>query len=236
MAQEAHRPQSFTVEQVVAAMIEARGLPTVAADILGCTYQTVNNYEKRYKKEITAARKEGRARSIHKIFNRYLDRLEGGKASCKDMHDGLMALARDLGFAESKPQEAAHDPIEGPAKSIYKKLLKKEIAPTEAALELEIMGAPITDTLREMIRKEPVEQIDESAGMYATVDEEEMERMAAERKRKVAEEQADWLPQRQAEVKELKETVADSFGQGSMPEEKPKREEKADGTLPEHSE
>lgn len=40
--------QRYTVEQVVEALHKSRGAKTTAAEALGCTDETVNNYEKRY--------------------------------------------------------------------------------------------------------------------------------------------------------------------------------------------
>lgn len=42
------RPQTFTPEQVVTAITEARGILAVAARRLGCSRQTLNTYSHRY--------------------------------------------------------------------------------------------------------------------------------------------------------------------------------------------
>lgn len=40
--------QRYTIEQVVTALNETKGLPAVAAEKLGCTASTIYNYAKRY--------------------------------------------------------------------------------------------------------------------------------------------------------------------------------------------
>lgn len=86
-----------------------------------------------------------------------------------------------------------------------------ELSLKDTALEFEILGLPLPETIKILLAKEQPEPDDPSGGAYRIISDTEMEARVAERKRLI-EEQIKGLPERQKEVRELREQVKDKFG------------------------
>lgn len=84
--------------------------------------------------------------------------------------------------------------------------------PSQAALDLEIAGLAVPETLRMMVAKQVVEEASDNDDSYSVTSEEEMAERAAKRRAQIENQRKEFVPQRQAEVQAIK----DELGQGSF--------------------
>ena len=85
-----------------------------------------------------------------------------------------------------------------------------EITLIQAALKFEKSGLPLPETIRILLARQEPEQEDPSHGQYMIISDEEMEARVKERQEAIKA-QIDHLPERQAEIRKLREQVTDKF-------------------------
>ena len=97
-------------------------------------------------------------------------------------------------------------------------LISGEITVREAALRYNQEGIPIPESVKIMLSKEPPEEaeIDETVGI---ITEDELDRIYAERTGAAEAQKENFVPQRKAEVEELKAELADSFADQALAED-----------------
>lgn len=95
-------------------------------------------------------------------------------------------------------------------REILERYQSGELSLKDAALELEINGLPLPETIKILLAKEEPEPLDPAGCAYCTISDEEMERRVAER-RAAIEAQVQGLPERQKGIRELRERVKDKF-------------------------
>lgn len=124
----------------------------------------------------------------------------------RDANKALDLLGKHLGLFQGNGtgRPSTHQ-------EILERYRNGELSLRETALEFEMNNLPLPETIRILLGKEQPEPEDPSAGAYRVDSDEEMERKVAERKAKI-EAQIDGLPERRAEVRELRERVTDRFG------------------------
>lgn len=88
---------------------------------------------------------------------------------------------------------------------VLNRLKEGEIDAVTAALELEIEGLALPESLRILLGRSEPEPPDPSAGQYAVLSLEEMEARIAARRREIEEQTEEFLPKRQQEVRIIKE-------------------------------
>ena len=100
-----------------------------------------------------------------------------------------------------------------PAKNaeILERYANNDLTLKQAALEFEKSGLPIPETIRLLLAKEQPEPEDTTGGAFRTISDEEMVIRVAQRK-KLIEEQIKGLPERQQDMRALREQVKDKFG------------------------
>lgn len=96
-------------------------------------------------------------------------------------------------------------------KEILERYRNGGLSVKEAAIEFEMNNLPIPETIRIMLVKEQPEPEDPSKGQYMVISDEEMEARVAERKAMI-QQQLLGLPERQQEMRELHNQVANKFG------------------------
>ena len=94
-------------------------------------------------------------------------------------------------------------------KDIIQRLMKEKITVVQAALEFEMAGIPIPDTISIMLAKAEQPSGDPTEGYSVFTDEEFEKRLNA--RSKELQKQFDGLAQRRAEIDALRASVADSF-------------------------
>lgn len=124
----------------------------------------------------------------------------------KNANKALELLGKHLGmfqgFGTGRPAKNAE---------ILERYGSGDLTLKQAALEFEKNGLPIPETIRLLLAKEQPEPEDTTGGAFRTISDEDMVIRVAERKR-IIEAQIKGLPDRQKEVRELREQVKDKFG------------------------
>ena len=101
-------------------------------------------------------------------------------------------------------------------KQILRRYLGKQLTITEAALQVEMAGAPLPESLKIQLSKMESEPEDPTDGVFCTISNEEMEKRVAERRLEAEKQLAD-LPRRREEMAMLHKLVADPFAPGATP-------------------
>lgn len=136
----------------------------------------------------------------------------GVRFSMIDKMEVIEKLARHLGMYE-KPGQAKKRQHEF-TKEVLTRFRNKEISALEAAVDLDIEGYPLPDSIRAALsHMEPEQQVDD--GEYAVITPEEMAAKAANRRMEI-EKQQGFVDERKTEVADLKEVM----GGGSYDMEK----------------
>ncbi|MFG6376094.1 MAG: terminase small subunit [Desulfovibrio sp.] len=136
----------------------------------------------------------------------------GVRVSMIDKMEAIEKIARHLGMYDKTGQakKRQHEFT----KEILTKFRNKEISALEAAVDLDIEGYPLPDSIRAALsRMEPEQQVDD--GEYAVITPEEMAAKAANRRMEI-ENQKTFVEDRKTEVADLKEVM----GGGSYDMEK----------------
>lgn len=126
--------------------------------------------------------------------------------NARDANKALDLLGKHLGMFQGNG--TGRPPTH---KEIFERYLNEELSLKEAAIEFEMNSLPIPETIRILLAKEQPEPEDPSKGQYMVISDEEMEKRVAERKAAI-EQQLLQLPERQQEMRELHEQVANKFG------------------------
>lgn len=95
-------------------------------------------------------------------------------------------------------------------REILEKYQAGEVTLKDAALEFEIAGLPLPETIRLLLAKEQPEPEDTTGGVYRIISDEEMA-IRIEQRKKVIEEQIQGLPERQQDMRALREQVKETF-------------------------
>lgn len=140
----------------------------------------------------------------------------GVRFSMIDKMEAIEKIARHLGMYD-KPGQAKKRQHEF-TKEILTKFRNKEISAIEAAVDLDIEGYPLPDSIRAALsRMEPEQQVDD--GEYAVITPEEMAAKAANRRMEI-ENQMAFVEDRKTEVADLKEVMGGgSYDMEKMSEE-----------------
>jgi hypothetical protein len=97
--------EKYTAEELIRAAHEGRGLKAPMARILGCSYNTVTNYQRRYASV---------ARAMHEEREKFKDYLEHALHKRVEAGDttaiifGLKTLCKDRGYVETVEVEGSH--------------------------------------------------------------------------------------------------------------------------------
>lgn len=158
--------------------------------------------------------------SAEKVWPKVEKKALAGNQDCMD-------LVLKYGMPRAKGYADDPDAISARAQDILGKYKNGELSLKDTALELEMNGVPLPDTIRILLAKEEIEPDDPNAGVYCVVTDEEMERRAREREME-QQAQRDGLPQRRAEMAGLHRQVADSHAPGATPA-KPAERGEGDG-------
>lgn len=127
----------------------------------------------------------------------------------------LSTKGKNQGYAPARPLAVTTMIKERKkARSILKKLLDQKISVFDAALEFEMAGIALPETLRAMLSKAEQPNNDPTDGYSLFTDKDLQERLE-ERSREL-QKQFEGLEQRRAEIQKLRESVADSFNQADM--------------------
>lgn len=147
--------------------------------------------------------------SAEKIWPKVEKKALAGSQECMD-------LVLRYGMPRTKGYADDPDAISAKAQEILSQYKDGKLSLRDTALELEMNGIPLPDTIRILLSKEELEPEDPSAGVYCTVSDEEMEARVAAR---VAAQQTqiDGLPELRAKTAVLHKQVADSYAPGAAP-------------------
>lgn len=210
--QPAGRKRRFTKDQVETAIIESGGCKIAAARALGCSRTTLDSYISRYPKLGEVYRD---------LVDANLDEIEQvvfKKAKAGNLSAAFFVLrtqGRHRGYVEAFPQ-SVNEKMSPDAQKIMADFRDGNISASRAALDLEILGIALPESIKILLAKEQPEPVDPSGGAYCVMTDEEMERRVAERK-KAQDAQREQLSTRRAEMHELHKEMADSFAAGATP-------------------
>ncbi len=142
--------------------------------------------------------------SVEESINERGDR--SVRVKTKDSMVALNMLCKYYGLLNPSRQAKAEPLTE--QVEVLKKVKDGELTPIEGALELEIKGIALPDTLRVMIgRYQPDESDKEGEMIIPTAEEMEARRQA--RLREIEQQKESFLPERQAEVRQIKEELGE---------------------------
>lgn len=130
----------------------------------------------------------------------------------KGANKALELLGKHLGLFQGNGtgRPATH-------REILESFSKGELSVLEAAIEFEMNGLPLPETIRIQLQKEQPEPEDPTKGQYSAISDEEMEERYQKRLAQINA-QMDGLPERQKEMQELRRNVGDKFAPGAKPE------------------
>ncbi len=89
--------EKFTPDQVGTALLQTKGMVTLAAKMLNCDYNTVRNYIKRYP-EVAQAAKDAKDATIDAVELKLYDNIMRGDTTAAIFY--LKTQARDRGYIE----------------------------------------------------------------------------------------------------------------------------------------
>lgn len=198
---------------VQAALIAAKGCKSKVAKALGCSRVTLDKYIKRWPKL---------AEVQYEITEANMDDLEAKALKMAKAGDRAMLifmlrnLGKGRGYVDAKP-EAIRREMSSEAASLIERLSEGEITATYAALQFTALGLEVPDSIRLIMAKEVPETPDPTNGEFSPTTEEEMMARVEQRKKEMGV-QRDGLPEREAEIQQLKEEMkdADSFNPSRM--------------------
>lgn len=199
--------RKFTQEQILAAIKASNGNKSKAAEQIGCSRPTIDNYLSKYP-ELQKSYEEITESKIDNVEDTLYEMAIDGKLPAVMFF--LKTVGKRRGYTEGKPQTSFE--LTDKAKAILTDLRESKISALEAALSFELEGLPIPDSVRLLLSKETFEPNDPNAETYATISDEEMERRAAERKAQIAA-QREGLDARRAEIQELRAEAVDAFSE-----------------------
>lgn len=204
------RKDKFSRKRVINALVEAAGIKYIAAKALGCGTNTLDRYIKLYD-DVREAYEELRNDRVERMERALFE--QGEKGNVQAIMFLLRTLGKDRGYAEAKPQNVgAALPEE--AREILRAVLEGEKSVKDAAIRLEMLGVPLPESIRVLLSKEVLEEQDPSAGEYSVISPEEMAARQAAKLEELARQRAEFLPERRAEVENLKAkfgTTGESF-------------------------
>jgi len=116
-------------------------------------------------------------------------------------------LCKDRGYVEHERQRGP-EPLPLEAIAIIDRVLANDLDPQSAGLELTKLGIPIPEALRLMIAKQEVTDPVDTSWNQEEV-EAELDRRYKEQMERVEKEEAIWIPQRRAEIQEIKNELKD---------------------------
>ncbi len=124
----------------------------------------------------------------------------------RDANKALDLLGKHLGMFQGNGtgRPATH-------KEILERYRNGGLSLKEAAIEFELNNLPIPETIRILLAKEQPEPEDPSKGQYMVISDEEMEARVAERKATIQQQILE-LPDRQKDMRDLHDQVANRFG------------------------
>lgn len=141
----------------------------------------------------------------------------GIKVALPDKLDALEKLAKHLGMYE-KSRQANKNP-ENIAKELLLKFRNKEITAQEAAIDFDLAGIPIPESLRAALSHMEPETQSADNGDYAVISPEEMAEKAKQRQAEI-ENQMGFVEGRKSEVEDLKtEMGGGSYAMQKLDEE-----------------
>lgn len=127
---------------------------------------------------------------------------DGYKIKLYDKMTALRLLAQHLGLLDKS--RFAKVKVHGEKFRILQELREGKITATEAAIECDMQGIPIPDSVRNMMLRDRDDQDGQDDGQYATLSPEEMDKRYQERMALLKEEREKFVPERQAEVRQMK--------------------------------
>ena len=108
--------QRYTAEQVIKAIVGSFGIKTAAANALGCTRQTIDNYIKRYP-TVAQAYHEERERLVDMAESKFAEAINAGEWAAISF--ALRTLGKDRGFVESRALDVTSGGEQFPGAVIY---------------------------------------------------------------------------------------------------------------------
>lgn len=124
----------------------------------------------------------------------------------RDANKALDLIGKHLGMFQGNGTGRPHTHQE-----ILERYRNGGLSLKEAAIEFEMNNLPIPETIRILLAKEQPEPEDPSKGQYMIISDEEMEERVRQRQAAI-QQQILSLPERQQEVRELHNQVANKFG------------------------
>lgn len=121
----------------------------------------------------------------------------------------LKTQGKTRGYIEGSPVKMK-DAVSARVAEILDGVLKGEIKPDDAGIMLDQIGQPIPEGLRLLIRKSEVKEPEVTDKWDNDQFEAEAERLYQETMAGQDKEAAEWVPQRQVEVKKIKDEVSDA--------------------------
>ena len=140
----------------------------------------------------------------------------GYKIKLYDRMSALRLLMQHMGMLDRT--RYAKTNVRGETASILNDLYEDKITPTQAALRFDMSGIPIPESVRLMVQREKEEPESQDDGQYATLTPEDMDKRDQERMAALKEEREKFVPERQAEVRQIKAELSqvkkdDTFSQ-----------------------
>lgn len=112
-------------------------------------------------------------------------------------------------LAKIKKMTSDATPIQDPRiADVLRKVQAGDVTPLDGAYELQIAGLPLPEVLKIQLSKVK-DQGGDDPGDFTPISEEELERRAAERLAAIQQQRDEFLPERRAEVAEIKERLKD---------------------------
>lgn len=112
-------------------------------------------------------------------------------------------------LAKIKKMTSDATPIQDPRiADVLRKVQAGDVTPLDGAYELQIAGLPLPEVLRIQLTKNK-DQGGEDPGDFTPISEEELEKRASDRLAAIQQQREEFLPERRAEVAEIKERLKD---------------------------
>ena len=120
----------------------------------------------------------------------------------------LKAQGKQRGWIEGSPVKVK-DIVSAKAAEILSGVLAGSIKPEDAGIMFDQIGLPLPEGLKLLIQKSEVAETPSDDGWNQSAIEEDLDRLYADRMAAIAEQESEFVPQRQEEVKKIKDELKD---------------------------
>lgn len=195
----------FKKDAVITALRQHEGLLNRAAESLGGTRQGLAKFIKKHADLIEMV-EDYRLIRVEAAEETVFGAVRNGNLSAAMFV--LKTQGRDRGWVEGRQMDVARAAPSPEALAILYELREHKCTAADAALRFDGLGLPIPDSVRLLLGKETVEDLDPTDGQYAVISTEEMAERAKARLAEIGRQQEEFFPQRQREVAELKKEIS----------------------------